>query len=411
MRILYVADMGSPIAQNWVRRVIDAGHEVHAVSTYPATEPRGLASFHVIPVALSGTSRPAVRSNTRSRPMLPRLVRAIRGLPINSLLMRARHLLGAQDVIRLAPRLRALVDQIRPDLVHALRLPFEGFLAAQALRGRREPLLVSVWGNDFTLHAAKSIVIDRLTRRTLQRADAIHPDCHRDLRLAWAHGFHEKKAALVAPSCGGVRTDVFHPGEASPRVRDQWKIAGDAEIVLNPRGVRAYVRKDTFFQGIPEILRQRPKAVFLAVGNAGDPESERWVRQLGIEAQTRLLPLVPHDTMADLFRSAVITVSPSMHDGTPNTLLESMACGSFPIAGDIESVREWIDPGVNGLLFAPDSAREFAAASVRALAEPVLREAAFATNQGLVRDKAAQVPVFAQIERFYAEIAARGRTS
>ena len=34
-----------------------------------------------------------------------------------------------------------------------------------------------------------------------------------------------------------------------------------------------------------------------------------------------------------------------MHDGTPNTLLEGMACGCLPVAGDLDSIREWLKPG------------------------------------------------------------------
>ena len=37
----------------------------------------------------------------------------------------------------------------------------------------------------------------------------------------------------------------------------------------------------------------------------------------------------------------------------PEAILEAMALGCFPIAGDIESVREWITPGVNGILVDP----------------------------------------------------------
>jgi glycosyltransferase involved in cell wall biosynthesis len=336
------------------------------------------------------------------------LIASLRRLPI-PLLARARRLSGALDVFRVAPRLRRLVEDGRPDVVHALRLPFEGFLAAEALRDIEVPLLVSVWGNDFTLHAAHSKTIRHLTRRTLRRADAIHLDCHRDLRLARKHGFAESKAALVAPGCGGIRTEVFYPGETSARVRQQWRIPPDAEIVLNPRGIRAYVRRDVFFRAIPDIHRHRPNTVFLALGNAGDPESERWVKRLRIGSHTRLLPTVPHAAMADLFRSAAVTVSPSTHDGTPNTLLEAMACGSFPIAGDIESMREWIEPGVNGLLCLPTSSAEFAAASVRALMEPALRASASAANQRLVREKASQSLVFDQIARFYDDVVTRGR--
>jgi hypothetical protein len=47
--------------------------------------------------------------------------------------------------------LTALIDELRPDLVHAMRLPYEGFMAAAAVHSR--PLLLSIWGNDFTLFA------------------------------------------------------------------------------------------------------------------------------------------------------------------------------------------------------------------------------------------------------------------
>ena len=41
--------------------------------------------------------------------------------------------------------------------------------------------------------------------------------------------------------------------------------------------------------------------------------------------------------MAALFRQAQVMLSITTHDGTPNTLLEGLASGCFPIAGDIES--------------------------------------------------------------------------
>ena len=78
---------------------------------------------------------------------------------------------------------------------------------------------------------------------------------------------------------------------------------------------------------------------------------------LGISESVRFLPAQDRSGMADLFCAATLTVSPSTHDGTPNTLLEAMACGSFPIVGDLASLREWIEPGVNGLAVDPTMRR------------------------------------------------------
>ncbi len=91
--------------------------------------------------------------------------------------------------------------------------------------------------------------------------------------------------------------------------------------------------------------------------------------------------------MAQLFRRAMVAVSPSEHDGTPNTLLEAMACGCFPVAGDIESVREWLVDGENALLVNPADPQVLAAAIIRALDDAGLRRSR-ETQQTLVAERA-----------------------
>jgi glycosyltransferase involved in cell wall biosynthesis len=108
--------------------------------------------------------------------------------------------------------------------------------------------------------------------------------------------------------------------------------------------------------------------------------------------------------MADLFRQAQVVVSPTTHDGTPNTLLEAMACGCFPVVGDIESLREWITPGENGLLVTPDDPRALAGAIVQALETPALRASAAAYNQRLVAERAEYKQGMRRVEDFYQEL-------
>ncbi|RPI80635.1 MAG: glycosyltransferase, partial [Chloroflexi bacterium] len=105
--------------------------------------------------------------------------------------------------------------------------------------------------------------------------------------------------------------------------------------------------------------------------------------------------------MADIFRRSQITVSPATHDGTPNTLLEALACGSFPVAGDIESLREWIKPGVNGLLFDPASPKELAESILMALENQKLRDTARQSNIQLIKERAEYTKVMSEAVRFY----------
>jgi glycosyltransferase involved in cell wall biosynthesis len=117
-------------------------------------------------------------------------------------------------------------------------------------------------------------------------------------------------------------------------------------------------------------------------------QAERWIKELDITSAVDLLPKVSRNAMARLFRGAAIAVSPSIHDGTPNTLLEAMASGCFPIAGDLESLREWIEPGINGFLIDSDDPGSLSDAVIAALNQPELRQKASQHNLDLISERA-----------------------
>jgi glycosyltransferase involved in cell wall biosynthesis len=133
----------------------------------------------------------------------------------------------------------------------------------------------------------------------------------------------------------------------------------------------------------------------------GSAAAQSWVDRLGIADSVRLLPAVTPESMATLFRGAQITVSPATHDGTPNSLLEAMACGCLPVTGDIESMREWIADGVNGLLCDPNDPASIARAILRGLDDAELRDRARTHNAGLIAERAEYSRTMHRAESFY----------
>jgi glycosyltransferase involved in cell wall biosynthesis len=101
-----------------------------------------------------------------------------------------------------------------------------------------------------------------------------------------------------------------------------------------------------------------------------------------------LLPYLPQDQLWRLYSRAQIYVSLSSHDGTPNTFLEALACGCFPVVGDIASLREWLKNGVNGLLVDPRDPQQAADAMIRAVADEGLRKGALKMNYEMIRSRA-----------------------
>jgi len=408
MRIVFVADARSAISQSWINHFASRGDDVHIISTYPCADDiiRG-AQVYQLPVAFSGLSRISHNGTVASNRQPSIFARGLAGLRIgalSNLSIAARFWLGPIELNRYVTRARDLIASIQPDLVHALRIPFEGILAAKATPARI-PLLISVWGNDFTLFAGRNPLISRQTRRTLERADALLCDCRRDLRLAvrdW--GFSQQKPSAVLPGAGGIQTHLFNSAGDISELRDRLDIPVDARVVINPRGFRGYVRNDIFFESIPLVLQKHPRTIFLCVGMQANPVAEKWVDRLRIRQSVRLLPAVPHKEMAQLFRLAEISVSPSLHDGTPNSLLEAMACGCFPVAGDIESVREWIVDGENGLTCDPTDRHSLGRALTLALDDRSLLDRAREQNVRLVAERADYDKVMREAVDFYQKI-------
>lgn len=376
MRILFVADGRSPIARNWITYFIERRDEVHLVSTFDCTPYENFDSVSIVPIAFSQLKKADKKDpNPTDRPGV------IWGSSLVNFRTSIRRFLSPLTIPRAVRQLKEIITELNPDLIHALRIPFEGILAAKALQGVEGiPLLISVWGNDFTLHARSTPWMSRYTSLALTRADGLHTDCYRDLRLAKKWGFSDEKPALVVPGNGGINTDLFYQSNKGTSSYNG--------MVINPRGVRSYIRNDTFFASIPQILAKHPGMKFVCPGMAGEVEVQNWIIKYGIEQSVILLPNQSRSEMASLFRQALVAVSPSTHDGTPNTLLEAMACGSYPVASDLDSIREWITPGENGSLFDPSDPQALAIAVNNVLANPDLRLQAARINQKIINERA-----------------------
>jgi glycosyltransferase involved in cell wall biosynthesis len=400
MRVALLADGRSPITQGWLASMTELGYEVHLISTFPCSVDLPLASLHHVPVAFSGFRR----SKAISAGVQPGGAAAIR------LRTHIRQWLGMLTFPEAIRRLRHVMEVLNVDLLHALRIPFEGMLAAYA--NPEVPLILSVWGNDFTLHARSTPWMGWLTRHSLQCANGLHADCKRDIALSEVWGFRPGRPTTVLPGGGGIDRKVFRPGMVDldllkPELRSMLKaIPADTPLVINPRGFRAYVRNDTFFKSIPIILRSYPQAIFLAPAMQGEARAQHWLNRLGLAESVRLLPTLSRQEMAVMYQRSQVMVSPSEHDGTPNSFLEAIACGCFPVVGDLDSLREWVQAGQNGLLVDPGSPEELAYGVIKALSDPKLRRKASEQNQGLIDDRAEQSRVVSELDRFYQKVVA-----
>jgi glycosyltransferase involved in cell wall biosynthesis len=395
MHILLVADGRSPITRSWLRMLSGLNYRLSLISTYPCESISGIENQFTLPLAFASMSGSQVaaggsRSQTWVRGWVARL---------RPLLLRVRSLAAPLSLGRYRAEYLRLLEQLKPDIVHALRIPFEGMLAAATPPGI--PLMLSIWGNDLTFHARTSFLMARQTRKALRRADGLLADAARDLRLAQKWGLRAGAPALALPGSGGLdleeinRTITLH-------IETPFRLPQERMVVVNPRGFRpGSVHQDVFFRCLPKVLAEFPQAYFVCTAMQNQPQAQKWVSEYHLEDHMLLLPYLNQQQLWQLFSRSQVYVSLSSHDGTPNTFLEAMACGCFPVVGDIESLREWLENGRNGLLVDPRDAEEAADAILRALRHPELRQRARQGNIQMLKERAELNRVRAQTGEFY----------
>ena len=413
MHVMLIADGRSPITRRWTQSLQALGHEITLVSSFPCTPLEGVERFFVLPVAFSGLAGSQVSgaksrllatssSGTATANIFRQMIRRYR-----SILQRGRAFLGPFTLPFYENAITDLVNSHQPDLVHALRIPYEGMLASYT--PPEVPMVVSIWGNDLTLHAPSSPLMQHFTRRTLDRADGLVTDVYRDLRVSRRWGFRDHCPVLVALTSGGIDLDEMERVKVQTDEAVNSLLPEDVPLVVNPRGLRpGYVRNDIFFRSIPLLLERWTNVCFICPSMQGQYEAEKWIKQLHIHEYVRLLPYLSQKQLWSIFRRSQVSVSLTTHDGTPNTLLEAMALGCFPVVGDIESLREWIVPGVNGLLIETGSPQALADALLLALRRDELRKSAALVNRALVQQRAEVGMLRSQLKLFYDSVISGG---
>lgn len=415
MKLCFIADARSPISQYWIRYFIEQEHEVHVISSYSYSgEELSGAFLYQVRLGLSGLSK--IQHNgtigkSEAKPPYWKILGSLRSGSLSAVASSIQNWLVPLDLYLHVRELNSIISGIGPTLVHAMRVPREGVAAAMAIPAAT-PLILSVWGNDFTLIAAQNMLRRRQTQQALKRADALHSDCYRDQRLAVSWGLNSNKPTIVLPGTGGINQKIFYPYAPDATLQRTYSIPKDAPVIINPRGFRPQcVQTSTYFQAISYVLSKHPNAIFISTGMRDNPTVNEWITRWKIpKKQLRLMSTVPHEQMGHLYRLARIMVSPSVHDGTPNSLLEAMACGAFPVAGRIESIEEWIDHNQNGLLCDPTNPIDLAEKISRAIEDKELRERAFKRNQELIKQRADYPVNMRQASDFYAKVLEQTRS-
>lgn len=151
------------------------------------------------------------------------------------------------------------------------------------------------------------------------------------------------------------------------------------------------------FEAVDRLVNEDGIDVRLRMGGKGPLEG--WLRQeiarRGLGGHIEFLGFIPDADLLATYRASDIFVLPSLTEGLPQVLIESMACGVPAVASRVGGIPELIRDGENGLLVEPGSTGQLTQAIRRLARDNELRERI--TVNGL--ETARQHTVEAEVDR------------
>ncbi|HGG61273.1 MAG TPA: glycosyltransferase, exosortase A system-associated [Gammaproteobacteria bacterium] len=276
-------------------------------------------------------------------------------------------------------RLRELLPQIRPDVLHAHSPSLNGEAAIRAAREFDIPVVYEIrafWEDAAVDHGTsrEGGLRYRLTRAletgVVRRADAVTTICEGLRGDLIARGVPADKITVIP---NAVDIERFPLLEGRDPVLER-------ELGLKGKAVLGFIGSFYAYEGLPllvrampAILRAQPDARLLLVGG-GPQEAElrALVAELGLEGKVIFTGRVPHDEVSAYYSLVDVFAYPRLSMRltdlvTPLKPLEAMAQGRLVLASDVGGHRELIDDGRTGVLFPAGSVEGLASAALELL--------------------------------------------
>ena len=234
--------------------------------------------------------------------------------------------------------------EIQPDVVHSFVLYISCVPILPVMQKYPNiKWMYSSWGSDLFYFQNQPKYLNDI-KQVLPRVNYMFADCKRDIDLAKAYGF-DGQVLGVYPGGGGYPIDDYkaHISPLNQRklilVKGYQGRSGRAITVLKA------------LESLSVKLNTHPVIVFGA-----DNEVEDFImkRNLNSKLDLTVYPksdFLPQMELIKLMGQALIYIGNSNSDGMPNTLLESIIMGAFPIQSNPGgATAEIIEHGKNGFL-------------------------------------------------------------
>ena len=264
---------------------------------------------------------------------------------------------------QLARQLGPIIEQVRPDLLHAHSPALNGLAAIRAGRRHGLPVVYEVrafwedaavdhgtareWGPRYRLTRALEVHV-------LRHADAVTTICAGLRDDIVSRGIPAAKVTLI-PNAVDAERFVYDPPRDTKLARE---LGLDGTMVLGFIGsFYAYEGLPLLIEAFARVAPNCPMLRLLLVGGGPDEARVRArIEALDLTARVVLTGRVPHDEVSRYYSLVDAFVYPRLPMRltelvTPLKPLEALAQGRLVVASDVGGHRELIRDGDTGVLF------------------------------------------------------------
>ncbi|HET7487409.1 MAG TPA: glycosyltransferase [Acidimicrobiales bacterium] len=281
------------------------------------------------------------------------------------------------DLARSAWALGALVQELRPDLVHTTLFESDLTGRAAAVAGR-VPVVTSLVNDSWSPAQRSEPGVRPWKVRTAQLLDAVTARS-----VVRFHALTREIARSVPPRLGvpASRVEVVRRGRDEHRLgrrtpdrraaaRRSMGLDGDGPVVLAVGRQEHQKGFDVLLEAMAALTGRWPGAVAVVAGREGNatPALRQRVAALGLDDRVRFLG--ERADVADLLCGADVAAFPSRREGMPGAVLEAMALEAPIVTTGTAAAREVLGDAPPALLVPVDDAAALAAALADTLAHP-----------------------------------------
>ncbi len=289
-----------------------------------------------------------------------------------------------------------LIDNIKPDIIHTLEMQHAGYLVLPLkLKYKNSfPLwFYSCWGSDIRYFENVDKHKERISK-VLENCDALFSGDKLSIEKAKTK-YNFTKPIINVPSPGGSKIKYFDQ-------MIKYKKPSKRKIIL-VKGYTGWVYKlDVLIEALllcSEELIKNKYTVKIYI----PPSDKKYIKQLqdaGIKVEI-FKHTQCYDDVIKFYSTARINLASSLSDGVPNSMLEGMMVGVFPIQSNAGAVSEYITNGLNGILLNPLDVNGYADAIKLIIKNDELVDNAALINKKIIEERLDYDIIKNKVRNFY----------